>query len=189
MSPFTDSLLPLYTRLRDTQLPCMIGGSIAAMAYGEPRATLDIDVILAATDADASTILAAFDDPRYHTPPLETIQRELRRDCDGSFQILDRQSGLKSDVYVAGSDPLLRYGLDNAREVILGGGSVLLAPPNYVIAIKLRYFVTSGQEKHIQDIRNILRISPEEVDHNIVARWAQQYGAESAWLRGQQIDE
>lgn len=189
MSPLNDSLIPLFTRLRDTRLPCMIGGSIAAMAYGEPRATLDIDVILSAKVENAPAILAAFPKSRFHSPPLETLEGELSRSRDGSFQILDRQTGLKADIYIAGDDPLLQYGLENARELTVGSASVLIAPPNYIIAIKLRYFAMGGQEKHIQDIQSVLRISPEEVDRDRVARWAHEFGAEGAWARSQQLEE
>ena len=41
----------LVAALEDVGVPYALGGSIASIAYGEPRATLDIDVI-ASLDAD-----------------------------------------------------------------------------------------------------------------------------------------
>ena len=89
MSPLEDSLLTLYRRLASTDLACMVGGSIASMIYGEPRATLDIDIIVAAGAEDADRIVAAFPRDRFYFPSLETLAKELSRPRDGSFQVLE----------------------------------------------------------------------------------------------------
>ena len=181
MSGLRDDLLPIYSRFRETGLPCFIGGSIAAMAYGEPRATLDIDVVASAAPSDAELIRGAFDEQRYRVPPKEVLVRELTRERDGSFQILDRQTGMKGDFYLVGSDELLRHGLDSAREIELESERIRVAHPNYTIAIKLRYYSLSSQEKHLNDIQGILRVSSEEVDRSWVAERAIRERAKEAW--------
>jgi hypothetical protein len=176
-----DSLLEFYRRLAGTGLPTMIGGSIGAMAYGEPRATLDIDLIVQADRTDLDRLLAAFSDPRYFVPPRAVIEKELTRREGGSFQIYDKTTALKADIYLAGADPLQAYGLAHRRTESVAGQLVTLAPATYLIAIKLRYYTMSEQTKHLRDIRSILAISPELVDHAVVERYAREYGAEVAW--------
>lgn len=44
----------LVTALEEVGVPYAIGGSIASIAYGEPRSTLDIDVV---ASLDATTVV------------------------------------------------------------------------------------------------------------------------------------
>ena len=47
-----DLLRHLVSVLEELDLPYALAGSIASMAYGEPRATLDIDVVVRLDPAD-----------------------------------------------------------------------------------------------------------------------------------------
>ena len=104
-----EGLRRLHERLASTQLPMFIGGAVAAMWYGEPRSTLDIDVVLAAMSADAERIAGAFPPAGFYVPPLDVLRQGLARSHDGQFNVIDLVSGLKADIYVAGDVDL---GLD-----------------------------------------------------------------------------
>lgn len=183
MNSVEESLLALFQRLESTGVPCMIGGAVAAVVYGEPRSTLDIDLIIRASPADAARIEGAFPRTEFYLPPTATLERELGRERDGSFQILDLQSSLKADVYIAGADPMIAWGLSHRRGHTIHGRHIWVAPATYVIAMKLRYYTISEQDKHLRDIRSILAISPHEVDVDSVSDWAAACGAEAAWNR------
>lgn len=45
------------------QIPHMLVGSIASMRYGEPRLTLDFDIVVDLTFATAELLCQAFPDP------------------------------------------------------------------------------------------------------------------------------
>ena len=183
MSPIDDSLLSFYHRLAGTGLPCMVGGSIASMLYGEPRATLDIDLIVEAGIADVDVILGAFPRKRYYLPPREVVEIELSRVRDGSFQIVELASALKADIYLTGSDPLLAYGISHRRLETVADKEIHVAPATYVVAIKLRYYSISEQPKHLRDISSILAISPSEIDRERVDGWAREFHVEETWRR------
>ena len=119
--------------------------------------------------------------PRAALPPREVLSRALARHSDGSFQILDKDTGLKADVYIAGTDPLLELGLSNAIEIDIAGHSVRIAPATYVVIIKLRFYALSEQPKHLEDIRGILRYSSEAVDRAVVLDHATRLGVVNAW--------
>lgn len=171
----------LYGRLLSTGLPVFVGGSVAAMWYGEPRSTLDIDLVVDASPADAERIAAAFPADAFYVPPVSVIREELRRGSAGQFNVIDLASGLKADVYVAGDDPLVAYGFAASVERSVGDLSLKLAPATYVVAMKLRWYAISHQEKHLRDIRGILALSPEAVDQDAVGGWARRFGVEAAW--------
>lgn len=162
-----------------------VGGAVAAMWYGEPRSTLDIDVVIEATADDAERIAAAFPPAEFYVPPLDVLRQELAQSRDGQFNVIDLVSGLKADIYVAGDDPLIAYGFAHAVERELAGQRLRFAPATYVIAMKLRFYAVSHQDKHLRDIRSILAISPEAVDLAEVTRWAERSGVVEAWRRCQ----
>jgi hypothetical protein len=46
--------------------------------------------------------------------------------------------------------------------------------------MKLRFFAMSGQEKHLRDIRSMVRLLPS-LDHRLVQEWSVRYGVSDAW--------
>jgi hypothetical protein len=55
----------------------MISGSVAAIEYGEPRATLDLDIAILLTPQSADSLTAAFQESAYYCPPREVLVSEI----------------------------------------------------------------------------------------------------------------
>ena len=177
--PFTD-LARFCERLADVDLHWLVVGSVAAMHFGEPRATIDIDLVVDAPPESAGRIASAFDEDRYYVPPVAVIERELRR-SGGAFNIVDTETGLKADCYTPGKDELGRYQFDYAVAGMLGETPVSFAPPAAIIAMKLRYHAMSGQDKHLRDIRAMLATSPELIDMGFLEHWTAANGLDGTW--------
>jgi hypothetical protein len=60
---------------------------------------------------------------------------------------------------------------------------MILAPPEYVIVRKLEYFQEGGSEKHLRDIRSILRVSRNLLDITELERWIKNRHLETVWQR------
>ena len=174
-------LVRLYRLLAGTGLPCVVGGGFAAILFGEPRTTLDIDIAIACEPADAERIAAAFPEGRFYVPPIEVMRREIRRGARGSFNIIDSETSFKADIYPAGSDELIAFGLAHREDIETGHGMVSVAPLTYVVAMKLRYWAMSHQDKHLRDIRSLLHLHPGRIDAGMVEHWAAKAGVEAAW--------
>ena len=69
MNLFTLFLGPL----EQAELDYMITGSVAAMNYGEPRLTNDIDLILALPAASVPSLETAFPEEEYYRAPTEIL--------------------------------------------------------------------------------------------------------------------
>ena len=161
----------------------MVTGSVAAIAYGEPRMTNDVDVVLRLGEGDSAHLLATFGEPAYYAPPLDAIEHERVRPRHGHFNILHRQTALRADVYLAGDDALHSWALERRRSALVGGDAIWFAPPEYVIVRKLEYFAASGSDRHLGDIRGILRVSADLLnradldvlvaERNLGAQWRQ----------------
>jgi hypothetical protein len=159
----------------------MATGDVAAVIYGEPRLTLDLDLVLRLSPADASRFASAFPAPEFYLPPLEAIQREASRPEHGHFNLLHLESGLRGDIYLAGTDPLDAWGLDQRRRETVLGEPVWMAPAEYVIVRKLEYFRQGGSSKHLTDIEAMLRIRPDLIDIAVVERFVAQRGVQREW--------
>ena len=164
----------------------VVTGGVAAVVYGDPRFTRDIDIVLRLDAVDAPRFAAAFDSKRFYVPPLDALRREARR--AGHFNVIDRETGLRADVYVAGSDPLHHWAFERRRILELAGGRMSVAPPEYVILRKLQYHRDSGSERHLRDVAMILRVSGDQLDMPDVAAWVERLGLGAEWARAQAYD-
>lgn len=145
------------------KIPYFVTGSTASIFYGEPRLTLDVDVVIHLDQRDTGRFIQLFADDSYYCPPAEVIRIECARRSHGHFNLIHPESGLKADVYPATEDPLHQWALQNRRRESLGDHlTIWLAPPEYVIIRKLEYFREGGSEKHLSDIRGMLSQLPQE---------------------------
>lgn len=163
------------------QLPYMVTGAAAAIIYGEPRMTLDLDVVVHIRKDDVEAFIDAFSEEEFYLPPEEVLYVEIGRPQRGHFNIIHFQTGLRADVYLMGNDPLHRWGLQHRKEFQLGDQVTWVAPPEYVIVRKLQYFQEGQSEKHLRDIRNMLEVSGEQIDHQQLERFINQYQLQAEW--------
>lgn len=155
--------------LISTGLPYAVTGSVAAMAYGEPRLTNDIDLVLEIKIADMPRLIEAFSENDFYLPPSEVIASEIVRGNRGHLNIISQHSLLKADVYIVSGDPLHRWAMENVRVIDIEGLPVAFAPPEYLIIRKLEFFREGGSQKHLRDIAAVLDESSELIDHTFLS--------------------
>lgn len=177
--PETD-LFTIFTQpLEVAGLGYFVTGSVASMIYGEPRLTLDVDIILTLSQADLKKFIAAFPEEAFYIPPLEVLRIEAARPQRGHFNLLHHDSGYKADIYLAGSDPLHAWAFERRRRIDFDGTPIWFAPPEYVIIRKLQFYREGGSEKHLRDIRAMLdHTTPSQPD---LDRFISDYSLQTEW--------
>jgi hypothetical protein len=174
-------LIELFVRpLSQMQMRYLISGSVAAMLYGEPRVTHDIDMVIFLRPQDVSRLAQAYPSPEFYVPPPEAIITEMSRER-GHFNVIHPDSGLKADFYPASRDELQGWAFRNAREYSVSDLKIRLAPPEYVIVSKLEYFREGGSEKHLRDIRSMLAVSGDQLNRAELEEWIHRRGVEIQW--------
>lgn len=108
----------------------IISGSVAAMIYGEPRLTNDVDLVVLLDVQQASRLPQVFPLEEFYCPPGEVIRQEMARPR-GQFNLIHHESGFKADLYLCGDDPLNRWGLENARRVEYSDEQFIWPRPNW----------------------------------------------------------
>lgn len=77
--------IALFTRpLDEAGLTYMVTGATAAIVYGKPRYTNDVDIVIVLPTDAALKLHAAFSADHYYVPPVATIQAEAARNATAS---------------------------------------------------------------------------------------------------------
>jgi hypothetical protein len=177
-------LIELFVQpLNQAGMRYLISGSVAAMLYGEPRVTHDIDLVAFLRAEDAPRLGLIFPPPQFYVPSPATIIEEIVRERRGHFNLIHTDSGLKADFYTAGRDELHAWAFRHVRRYAIGANTVALAPPEYVILRKLEYHREGGSEKHLRDIRAMLEVSGDQLDRPALLDWITRLGVETDWQR------
>lgn len=181
--PEADLISLFAVPLEKAGLPYMVTGATAAILYGQPRTTNDLDVVIELKSADLPRLRAAFPENDYYLPPDEVIEVELRRTQRAHLNALHNDSGFKADLYPIGTSALHQWAFPKRSSVPHGGQSISFAPPEYVILRKLEYFREGGSSKHLTDIRAMLDVSGDAIDRTALDTWISRLGLQTEWAR------
>jgi hypothetical protein len=158
-----------------------VTGAMALIAYGEPRLTNDLDLIVEWPPSQAKAFQHAFLGRHLYVPDVETLTAEFTRPSGGHFNLVQAEFALRADVYCAGADRLIAWALADAKPITVDSLRVRVAPPEYVIVRKLQYAVDGASPKHLDDIRAVLRRSADALDLARIEREADQAGVGARW--------
>lgn len=80
----------------------LVGGSVASSINGEPRSTLDIDMVVELTASQVSPLIDALGDDFY--ADSEALLRAVA--SRSSANLIDLRTSMKVDLFVAGGSPI-----------------------------------------------------------------------------------
>ncbi len=123
-------------------------GGLAVVAWGQPRATGDVETLVDLQPAGVAPLAAAFQKRGFKFDP-----RDFRDAFDDHSHVTvhDPDSGFHLDIKLA-QDTDEQREVANARVVPFRGGHLRIATPEDTIAWKLRF----GSPQDLQDARSIL---------------------------------
>lgn len=180
--PPPDELSLFAVRLEALGAPYMVTGATAAILYGQPRVTNDLDVVLSLNDATRASLLHLFPDADFYVPPESVIRAEQARHQRGHFKLIHHDTGYKADIYLTGADPLHSWALPQRRRLAWNDQvEIAVAPPEYVVLRKLEFFREGGSAKHPVDIRAIVEVTG--VDEAAMAPWLERMNLSDLWQR------
>lgn len=179
--PSPEPFLIFTRKLGELGLRYMVSGSVAAIFYGEPRLTNDVDIILFLDREDAARFARAFPAGEFYCPPDEVLRLEAAREQRGHFNLIHHESGFKADIYIGAHETLHTWGLAHAVEADLEGDRVTFAPPEYVIIRKLQFHREGGSPKHLRDISRMLLALGDEWNRETLMRMIEEHGLSAEW--------
>lgn len=165
--------------LEHLHIPYLVTGSVAAMAYGEPRLTNDIDVVADIVDRHIADLLKAFPSDEFYLSE-EAMKEAIR--TSGQFNVIHPASGLKVDIILRQNTLFDSSRFGRIRRIHPSESyQADFASPEDVIVKKMEYYKGGGSEKHLRDITGILKISGEKVNRTYIVDWAKRLGLIEIW--------
>jgi hypothetical protein len=170
-NPLTQSLKELCLFLDEVRIEYMLIGGLAVGIWGEPRATVDIDVLVAAG-------LDNFDLLQHKL--MESSRFVFIHDKPMVFgKIAFLRATLKSNPdisvdFLFSDDEFKNGALQRKETVKINEFSLNISSPEDLVILKL----LSGRAQDRLDAEKIIKIQKENLDKEYMKKWVQKLGME-----------
>lgn len=172
LSSFFTYVVGVMERL---QIPYMVAGGFAAIFYGEPRLTIDVDIVADIKVKHVKAFIAAFPLPEYYLSE-EGIYDSLRRRYP--FNVIQSATGAKVDIVPLPDEPFTRAAFSRRQRMVYneaGQEADFISIEDIVLA-KLFAFEQTGSEKHLRDARGVLVVQWGQLDLELIRHIAGRSG-------------
>lgn len=179
MSEQQDFFRRLVERLDEADVSYVVAGSLSSSLHGRPRATNDIDFVIAPTEAQFRRLLDSLGPDYYVSPDAAWAALKGRT----AFNIVDLKTGWKADLYVQGTRPFSLMEFDRRWKAGILGMEVWVLSPEDVILSKLEWARESLSERQMQDVLGVLQMRRGSLDEEYLRKWARELGVEDMLIR------
>ena len=166
----SDLLLFLCRHLNQIGCRYLITGSHATIAFGEPRFTNDIDVVVDLELRDLDRFCDGFPQQEFYLSRDAAKEAVAQRHM---FNIIHPTSGLKIDVVISKQTPFdaLRFNRGVQIPIADDCGAVFTSAEDIILQ-KMKWHRSGGGQRHLDDIAGVVRIQGDKLDRAYIAEQA-----------------
>lgn len=168
----------LITALEESGIPYMVTGSYASSAHGVPRATNDIDIVIAPSRTQLEVLMAKLPPDRYYAEIEDALDALDHR---SQFNVIDFATTWKADLIVKKNRPFSEREFARRRVHAVAGLNVSLARAEDILIAKLEWFREGQSARQIEDAAGIIRRQGTALDRSYVEHWVRELGLEAEW--------
>lgn len=173
-----DLLARMGELLNKAHVPYMLTGSYASSVHGSPRASQDIDVVIAPTRLQLLELLKLLPDTDYYSSKEAALDAFAR---EGQFNVIDFATSWKVDFIIRKSREFSRTEFERRRLLEVDGLAIYVASPEDVLVAKLEWAKLGASSRQIEDAAGIVRLQGEQLDTAYVQRWIDALGLQVQW--------
>ncbi len=166
--------------LNAANIPYYITDGVAAIAHGEPRATIDLDIVISIELNNLPAFAADLEQQGFYVAGLEDV-------VSGNLWCLNitHLASIENvDLMISGGEEFDLIKLDRRQLYTLpDGAEVEIATPEDTIVSKLIWRRESQSDQQWRDILGILKVQQERLDFDYIHSWVVKFGIDGDWQR------
>ncbi len=169
--------------LESLEVPYMLTGSLASSYHAVPRATQDVDLVIAPTRQQLQQLVKALPVSEYYADETAALEAY---DTESLFNVIDLATGWKIDFIIRKSRPFSRLEFERRRRVDFEGSQLFIATAEVVVLSKLEWAKLGASQRQIEDAAAILRIRADEIDLTYIEKWVVELQLQTEWNAARQ---
>lgn len=166
--------------LERTEVPYMVTGSYASSAHGTPRATNDIDIVIAPTEAQLWELLREFPSDRYYADEEDAFDAFAR---SSQFNVIDFATSWKADLIFKKPRAFSDMEFSRRGTHVIAGKTVALVSAEDILIAKLEWHQLGESERQLEDAAGIIKRQGAALDRSYVERWVHDLGLDEEWRK------
>lgn len=173
-----DFFVRLIAALERANVPYMVTGSYASSAHGEPRASNDIDIVIAPNAEQLHALMQQFPNDRYYADEddaFEMFRQKLQ------FNVIDFATCWKADLIFRKNRQFSDAEFLRRRHHVIAGREVYLTTAEDILIAKLEWAKLGESERQIEDAAGVIRRQGTALDRQYVERWVHELELERQW--------
>ncbi len=164
--------------LRETGIPFMLTGSVAAAWHGAGRATMDVDLVVEPTAIQLDDFVGRVAASGAYVSAEAAREALVHRTM---FNVVDPQTGWKADLIVRKARAFSEAEFARRQSVDFFGVTLDVASVEDVVLSKLEWAKLGGSLRQIEDVRALLRLRGGECDAAYLRAWVDALALEPQW--------
>lgn len=163
----------------------LIGGAVATWAWGEPRSTMDLDMVVNIPIEGIEALSQELKKRDMLVPAEIILDNILETRADLPINAIHMYSGFKADLYpVRAGDELRESAFARRHKIDMGTplGVIYAHSPEDLIIYKVWYYSLSFQTKHVRDVISIIHALKEQLDYAYIDFWVKRKNLSDYWV-------
>lgn len=164
----------LHFIFEESGIPYYVTGGVAAIAYGDPRTTRDVDIVIQIPQATVLDLQATLEQAGFYVAGVDDVVAGRMKTIQiTQIETISRADLMLSDDSAYAQSQFARrrqYSFPNENET-----AVYLASPEDLVISKLRWGLRTESEKQQRDVLAILKVQQSNLDYQYIHHWAAKF--------------